>query len=198
MRSSSLRWHVAVAGDATAYGYRFLVAGAADGTVWLDSESLADKPTPPKRKSPSASSASSSGSAVTPKKSAAPTTPAMEGKLVVELFGARQLIKADLIGKSDPYAVLKLGSQIGKTKTINNSLVRLLKFYCLLYIYKIVESYCSGDIFCRFSKSESCAHCHLVAGATLGLQAGVSSDQGVWPPAQESKPARLFFVKGVF
>ena len=53
----------------------------------------------------------------------------MEGKLVVELFGARQLIKADLIGKSDPYAVLKLGSQIGKTKTINNSLVRLLKFY---------------------------------------------------------------------
>ena len=135
MRSSSLRWHVAVAGDATAYGYRFLVAGAADGTVWLDSESLADKPTPPKRKSPSASSASSSGSAVTPKKSAAPTTPAMEGKLVVELFGARQLIKADLIGKSDPYAVLKLGNQIGKTKTINNSLVRLLKFD--LFIYKI-------------------------------------------------------------
>jgi hypothetical protein len=115
MCSKRLRWQVDVAADAHAHGYRFLIAGAADGTVWLGSD--ADrKPTPPKRKSPSASSVSSAGSAT-------PTKSGTEGKLVVELFGGRNLIKADLIGKSDPYAVLKLGNQTGKTKTINNSLV---------------------------------------------------------------------------
>ncbi len=35
---------------------------------------------------------------------------------------ARNLIKADLMGKSDPYAVLKFGKQKEKTNTIKNTL----------------------------------------------------------------------------
>jgi hypothetical protein len=119
---SRLRWQMDVRGEARAHGYRFLVAGAADGAVWLDSSGgppkAADQPpAPPKRKSPSSSSASSAGSAKT-----LPMV-AVEGRFVVELFGARSVIKADMFGKSDPYAVLKLGNQTAKTKTINNSQV---------------------------------------------------------------------------
>ncbi len=119
--TSRLHWQVDVVGNARGYGYRFLVAAAADGAVWVDSGSAATSsegpPAPPKRKSPSASSGSSAGSSTGARK--AP----VDGRLVVELFGARQLVKADLIGKSDPYAVLKLGAQTGRTKTINNTLV---------------------------------------------------------------------------
>jgi Ca2+-dependent lipid-binding protein len=45
-----------------------------------------------------------------------------EGKLLVNLVKARNLIKADMIGKSDPYAVLTFGKQKGKTKTVKNTL----------------------------------------------------------------------------
>ena len=44
-----------------------------------------------------------------------------DGILHVDLLGARNLIKADLIGKSDPYAVLALGDQIHKTDPVKNS-----------------------------------------------------------------------------
>ena len=41
--------------------------------------------------------------------------------LHVDLIKAKDLIKADMIGKSDPYAVLKCGNQTDKTKVVNNS-----------------------------------------------------------------------------
>ena len=41
--------------------------------------------------------------------------------LHVELIKAKDLIKADMIGKSDPYAVLKYGNQKDKTNVVNNS-----------------------------------------------------------------------------
>ena len=41
--------------------------------------------------------------------------------LHVDLIKAKDLIKADMIGKSDPYAVLKCGKQTDKTKVVNNS-----------------------------------------------------------------------------
>ena len=42
--------------------------------------------------------------------------------LHVDLIKGRNLIKSDLIGKSDPYAVLKYGDQQDKTKVVKNSL----------------------------------------------------------------------------
>jgi hypothetical protein len=45
-----------------------------------------------------------------------------EGKLHVDLIKAKNLVKADLMGKSDPYAVLKFGKQKEKTNTIKNTL----------------------------------------------------------------------------
>ena len=39
----------------------------------------------------------------------------------VDLIKAKDLIKTDMIGKSDPYAVLKCGKQTDKTKVVNNS-----------------------------------------------------------------------------
>ena len=42
--------------------------------------------------------------------------------LHVELIKAKNLIKSDLIGKSDPYAVLKYGNQSDKTKVVKNNL----------------------------------------------------------------------------
>ena len=44
-----------------------------------------------------------------------------EGALHVDLLGARNLAKSDLIGKSDPYAVLRLGNQEFKTDAVKNS-----------------------------------------------------------------------------
>ena len=44
------------------------------------------------------------------------------GKVKLNLIKAKDLIKADLIGKSDPYAILKYGKQLQKTKTIKNTL----------------------------------------------------------------------------
>ena len=42
--------------------------------------------------------------------------------LRVDLIKAKNLIKSDLIGKSDPYAVLKYGDQSDKTNIVKNSL----------------------------------------------------------------------------
>jgi len=42
--------------------------------------------------------------------------------LHVELIKAKNLIKSDLIGKSDPYAVLKYGNQSDRTKVVKNNL----------------------------------------------------------------------------
>ena len=41
--------------------------------------------------------------------------------LHVDLVKAKNLIKSDMIGKSDPYAVLKYDNQQDKTKVINNT-----------------------------------------------------------------------------
>ena len=46
----------------------------------------------------------------------------LEGMLLVDLIKARNLTKADMIGKSDPYAILKFGKQKEKTNTIKNTL----------------------------------------------------------------------------
>merc|ERR1712013_592310 len=45
-----------------------------------------------------------------------------DGKLLVNLIKAKELIKADVMGKSDPYATLVYGNQKFKTKTVKNSL----------------------------------------------------------------------------
>ena len=43
------------------------------------------------------------------------------GKLKIKVIKAKELIKADLIGKSDPYAVIKYGEQQFQTDTVRNS-----------------------------------------------------------------------------
>ncbi len=45
-----------------------------------------------------------------------------EGKLHIELVKAKNLVKTDIMGKSDPYAVLKFGKQKERTNTIKNTL----------------------------------------------------------------------------
>merc|ERR1711915_576077 len=45
-----------------------------------------------------------------------------EGLAKIHLVKAKELIKTDIVGKSDPYAVLVHGRQIQKTKTIKNTL----------------------------------------------------------------------------
>ena len=40
----------------------------------------------------------------------------------MDLIKAKNLIKSELIGKSDPYAVLKYGDQSDKTNIVKNSL----------------------------------------------------------------------------
>ena len=44
-----------------------------------------------------------------------------EGVLHLEVVGARNLVKSDIIGKSDPYAVVGLGDQKQKTDTAKNT-----------------------------------------------------------------------------
>ena len=44
------------------------------------------------------------------------------GKVKLNLIKTKDLIKAGLIGKSDPYAIPKYGRQLRKTKTIKNTL----------------------------------------------------------------------------
>jgi hypothetical protein len=45
----------------------------------------------------------------------------LDGILHVELMGARNLVKSDLIGKSDPYARLQLGDEVYTTEIVKNS-----------------------------------------------------------------------------
>ena len=56
--------------------------------------------------------------------------------LCVDLLKAENLMKKDLMGKSDPYAVLKYGQQVVKTSTVNNTQVQFadrifLFYYCI-------------------------------------------------------------------
>merc|ERR1712002_1189147 len=43
-------------------------------------------------------------------------------QLVFTLHSAKNLVNKDILGKSDPYAVISFGSQTHRTKTINNNL----------------------------------------------------------------------------
>jgi hypothetical protein len=53
-----------------------------------------------------------------------------QGGLHINLVRGKELIKADIIGKSDPYAVLKYGNQTFRTKTVNNSQACHLSYLC--------------------------------------------------------------------
>ena len=44
-----------------------------------------------------------------------------EGKVKLKVVKAKELIKSDMIGKSDPYAVVKYGKQQNKTKVVKNT-----------------------------------------------------------------------------
>ena len=44
-----------------------------------------------------------------------------DGKARVSIIKAKDLVKSDLVGKSDPYALMKYGTQKYKTPTIKNS-----------------------------------------------------------------------------
>ena len=44
-----------------------------------------------------------------------------EGKVKLKVVKAKELIKSDMIGKSDPYATVKYGKQQDKTKVVNNT-----------------------------------------------------------------------------
>ncbi len=57
--------------------------------------------------------------------------------LCVDLLKAENLMKRDLLGKSDPYAVLKYGHQVVKTNTVKNTQVIhchvVSFFYCSFF-----------------------------------------------------------------
>merc|ERR1711923_691869 len=44
------------------------------------------------------------------------------GKIHLNIHEGKDLVKADLIGKSDPYAVVTYGNEKVKTKTVKNNL----------------------------------------------------------------------------
>ncbi|KAG5179390.1 hypothetical protein JKP88DRAFT_264267 [Tribonema minus] len=48
--------------------------------------------------------------------------PSPKGVLQLHIIGANKLKKADIVGKSDPYVVVKLGEEEVKTKVMNNTL----------------------------------------------------------------------------
>jgi hypothetical protein len=80
----------------------------------------------------------------------------MAGLLRVDLVKGKSLIKSDLIGKSDPYAVIELGKQTGKTHVINNTQV-LSMFKGKLKRNNISASFLVGmfkDINCIFSRGK--------------------------------------------
>ncbi len=54
--------------------------------------------------------------------------------LCVDLMKAENLMKRDMLGKSDPYAVLKYGQQVVKTNTVKNTQVEeFLKFHIVQF-----------------------------------------------------------------
>eukprot|EP00611_Tribonema_gayanum_P017108 TRINITY_DN2965_c0_g1_i1.p1 TRINITY_DN2965_c0_g1~~TRINITY_DN2965_c0_g1_i1.p1 ORF type:complete len:919 (-),score=417.99 TRINITY_DN2965_c0_g1_i1:786-3542(-) len=59
---------------------------------------------------------------IDPKDLAGLAAPAPTGVLQLEVVGADNLRKADLMGKSDPYVVIKLGEEENKTSVINSNL----------------------------------------------------------------------------
>merc|ERR1712013_133707 len=62
------------------------------------------------------------GGSPTSKKSKLPLQGRLpEGKACVTLVKAKELIKSDLVGKSDPYAILKYATQKYKTPTEKNT-----------------------------------------------------------------------------
>merc|ERR1712059_49370 len=45
-----------------------------------------------------------------------------KGQIVFILHGAKKLANKEMLGKSDPYALISFGNQVSKTKTIKNDL----------------------------------------------------------------------------
>ena len=57
------------------------------------------------------------------------TDPADGGILAIKLIKGKELVKADMIGKSDPYAVIKHGSQKYTTKVKKDILTSAIVLY---------------------------------------------------------------------
>merc|ERR1712226_923338 len=47
-------------------------------------------------------------------------------KLIFILHAAKKLANKDSLGKSDPYAVISFGSQVSRTETISNNLIKII------------------------------------------------------------------------
>lgn len=67
------------------------------------------------------------------------------------MIEAKQLMKMDVgvlgMGKSDPYAIISVGSQEFRTKTINNTVNPKWDFYCEVYILTETKPYSNPPVF---------------------------------------------------
>lgn len=60
-----------------------------------------------------------------------------QGVLRINIIEARDLIKQDIGGKSDPYVICTIGTQQFRTRTIYNNLNPVWNYWCEVMIHAI-------------------------------------------------------------
>merc|ERR1719312_1507214 len=112
-----------------------------------------------------------------------------DGKLLVNLIKAKELIKADVMGKSDPYATLVYGNQKFKTKTVKNSLEPLWNHEVT---FDIPEGKCKNvliEVFDadKFGKDKSIGKLDLQVADLVNM----AGQEGKWFPLSGVKSGQV-------
>ena len=111
------------------------------------------------------------------------------GKLKIKVIKAKELIKADLIGKSDPYAVIKYGEQQFQTDTVRNS--REPKWDYELEM-NVPESHYTEVSFQVFDADKIGQDKSLgTVNIDIGELAGISEAEGRWYPLTGVKSGQI-------
>ena len=100
------------------------------------------------------------------------------GKLNLKVIKAKELIKADLVGKSDPYVKISYGGQNFKTPTVKNSLEPRWDYDCSLNVPEAQLSEVRFEVFDadKLGKDKSLG----VVNVSVGELSSLNDAQGRW------------------
>jgi len=96
-------------------------------------------------------------------------------EITFTLHGAKNLVDKDLLGKSDPYAVISFGSQVSRTETINNDLNPTWNHEVTFKVDEMAPSHINIEFYDEDITKDDCLGNTSIEVAKIKVLGGVSN-----------------------